>query len=98
MCLAVVGQKLAAEAKKTVDFCVTVSQESPKVFSVYVDKEAQKNFLIFAQQVHQKTTKIEAAGFFPIDNSLIVFAFSNICTYIIVACQMLPSSKSSSLA
>lgn len=86
--LAVFGEQLGNEVRRTLNRCHEIVHFAPRIFTVETDRDVEKKFLILAQNVHQKNRRISAAGFFPIDHSMILLVASNVCTYLVVVCQL----------
>lgn len=84
-----VGQKLQAESKRTIDICYNQIQNIQPIFIGQDVKETRLQYLLFARQIHDRNVKLCAAGFFSIDHSLILYFATIVCTYVIVICQMM---------
>ncbi|XP_066140032.1 putative gustatory receptor 28b isoform X3 [Euwallacea fornicatus] len=84
--LAYVGQQIAAESEQTVAICY---KQMLKTSTNKIENDANQEFFLLAQQVVNRTTKISAAGFFNIDNSMILFMATTFFTYFIVVMQLM---------
>ncbi|XP_060516212.1 uncharacterized protein LOC132695774 [Cylas formicarius] len=76
------GQKIADEGKRTVRICY---RRLGRMQYFQVDNP----FFLLAQHATSENLHITAAGFFPIDNSTLVFIAMTVCTYFITALQVL---------
>lgn len=91
--LAMIGEQLSVEARSTIDICHEITESMNKLFVLGHDKDIGNQYLIIARQAHQRNTKLSAAGFSPVDHTMIVFIFTNVSTYFIVAYQLLSDSN-----
>ncbi|KAH1006468.1 hypothetical protein HUJ05_007202 [Dendroctonus ponderosae] len=86
--LALFGERLGNEVRRTVNSCTEMAHFAPRIFTVDSGRDFEEKFLIIAQNLHQRRRRINAAGFFTIDHSMILLVASNVCTYLLVACQL----------
>ncbi|XP_066245429.1 putative gustatory receptor 28b [Euwallacea similis] len=84
--LAYVGQRIAVETEQTVAICY---KQMLKTSVNKIENDTNQEFFLLAQQVVNRTTKISAAGFFNIDNSMILFMATTFFTYFIVVMQLM---------
>ncbi|KAL1514368.1 hypothetical protein ABEB36_003636 [Hypothenemus hampei] len=88
--LAIIGEQLSTETKKTVAICHNNALNINKLaFISGNSNKLQKQYLDFAKEAHERNNKLSAAGYFSIDNSMILFIITNVCTYLIVICQLI---------
>ncbi|KAL1489295.1 hypothetical protein ABEB36_014218 [Hypothenemus hampei] len=76
--LANAGEKITSEAQCTVAICYK-----------RLSKVRHEKWVWLAQQAYMRTPKISAAGFFNVDNSMILFMATTFLTYFIVVVQLL---------
>lgn len=50
------------------------------------DLQLKYQYQKIAHESYQRDTKLNAAGFFPLDHSLILFIISTICTNLVAIC------------
>ncbi|XP_060533623.1 uncharacterized protein LOC132706356 [Cylas formicarius] len=84
--LARAGERLSNETKKTASICYSLMQNPVKNHFL-----ASNDNLLFvlAQQASYRRPEISAAGFFPINHSMLIFFTSTVCSYFIVVVQFL---------
>ncbi|XP_060531960.1 uncharacterized protein LOC132705401 isoform X3 [Cylas formicarius] len=88
--LANAGERLSNEGKRTVAICYDLLFRKPKrVFIALQLDDPRQQLLLLAQQAAFRRPEISAAGFFPINHSLLIVVISTVCSYFIVAMQIL---------
>ncbi|KAH1018695.1 hypothetical protein HUJ05_006419, partial [Dendroctonus ponderosae] len=71
--LSVLGEKLRREVRKTIEICFSYSEKSDISYVIGPVSETKEKLQVLANQVFQRSTALDAAGFFSLDSSTILF-------------------------
>ncbi|KAF7265495.1 uncharacterized protein LOC143190956 [Rhynchophorus ferrugineus] len=82
--LAHVGDDLSKETKITISTCYKMIHKA-----YFMDNYGYNDIYLLAQEASHRKLTVSAFGFFNIDNTMIMFIMTNLCTYLIVVLQVL---------
>ncbi|KAL1502007.1 hypothetical protein ABEB36_007220 [Hypothenemus hampei] len=92
--LASLGEQLCTETKKTIAICYNNALDISDLYVINLyRRKKQKEYLDFAKEVFERNVKLRAAGYFSIDNSLVLFFTVTVCTNLVVVCQMVTNNN-----
>lgn len=93
MCLTFAVEHLVSKPKEALDICHQKLLCIDRTLILREKEQLKYQYQIIAQESYQRDTRLSAAGFFPLDNSLIVFIISTICTNLVAICQFFSAAE-----
>lgn len=78
-----------SEAEKIAKICFYWLNEIPTLPVSLKDQTIKEELALLAQQATSRSPKFSAAGFFPVDFTLLGFIFGSVTSYIIISIQFI---------
>lgn len=87
LCLTCVAESMFLKPRKTVQICHQKLLSLDKTLILREKERLMYQYQVICYESYQRVNGMSAAGFFPIDNSLILYIFSTVCNYLVAICQ-----------
>lgn len=87
--LGYMGEQVVKESQKT----VAIGYKQMSQWSCLKIPDQSNEIFLLTQQAFNRTTRISAAGFFNVDNSMILFILTTFFTYFIVVTQLMAGGR-----
>lgn len=82
-------QTLLIKQSQTVQICHQKILSLDKTLILKEKHQLKYQYQIIAHESYQRSTRLSAAGFFSVDNSLIFFIFTTVCNNVLAMYQIL---------
>jgi len=87
MCLTCAVESILTKQKETIQICHRKILSLDKSLILSEKEQLLYQYQIIANECYQRNTRLNAAGFFPVDNTLIWFIVTTICNNLVAICQ-----------
>lgn len=87
MCLSCAVESFLTKQKVTIQICHRKLLSLDKSLILREKKQLKYQYQIIANESYQRNTRLSAAGYFPVDNTMILFIVTSICNNLVAICQ-----------
>lgn len=92
LCLSCVAENMLKSPRQVVQICHQMLLSLDRTLILREKKQLMYHYQVICYESCHRSTMQSAAGFFPIDNSLILYIVSTVCNHLVAICQIYGST------